>query len=121
MPKSIFSKLLLLSIALLFSVKPIVGFHLYAKAQPLSSNELITIIKSFSKRKQEYLDDMLCENDIATQSGQTSLLPLLLGYILQYVKRYKDQLAAWSVRLRQCSIYRFWPTKQYLIFEQLAL
>lgn len=64
---------------------------------------------------------MLCENDIATQSGQTNLLPLRLSYILQYINRYKDQLTNWLVQLRQCSIYRFWPTKQYLIFEQLAL
>ncbi|MGJ1483236.1 MULTISPECIES: hypothetical protein [Sphingobacterium] len=51
----IFQFLLLIS-AMLLIVKPLIGFSLYHQAKTQSENEFITVIKAFSKRKQEYLD-----------------------------------------------------------------
>ena len=51
----IFQFLLLIS-AMLLIVKPLIGFSLYHQAKNQSENEFITVIKAFSKRKQEYLD-----------------------------------------------------------------
>ncbi len=41
---------------MLLIVKPLIGFSLYHQAKAQSENEFITVIKAFSKRKQEYLD-----------------------------------------------------------------
>ncbi len=41
---------------MLLIVKPLIGFSLYHQAKNQSENEFITVIKAFSKRKQEYLD-----------------------------------------------------------------
>lgn len=51
----IFQFLLLVS-AMLLVVKPLIGFSLYHQAKAQGENEFITVIKAFSKRKQEYLD-----------------------------------------------------------------
>src|SRR5690606_18475328 len=51
----IFQFLLLIS-AMLLIVKPLIGFSLYHQAKTQGENEFITVIKAFSKRKQEYLD-----------------------------------------------------------------
>ncbi|WP_336835870.1 hypothetical protein [Sphingobacterium siyangense] len=51
----IFQFLLLVS-AMLLIVKPLIGFSLYHQAKTQGENEFITVIKAFSKRKQEYLD-----------------------------------------------------------------
>ncbi len=41
---------------MLLIVKPLIGFSLYHQAKTQGENEFITVIKAFSKRKQEYLD-----------------------------------------------------------------
>lgn len=51
----VFQFLLIVS-ALLLVVKPLIGFTLYHQAKTQGENEFITVIKAFSKRKQEYLD-----------------------------------------------------------------
>ncbi|GAA4178664.1 hypothetical protein GCM10022218_29860 [Sphingobacterium ginsenosidimutans] len=50
---------------MLLIVKPLIGFSLYHQAKTQGENEFITVIKAFSKRKQEYLDwvdvkDVVC-------------------------------------------------------------
>jgi hypothetical protein len=54
--KQITFRVLLLISALLLIVKPLIGFTLYHQAKAQGENEFITVIKAFSKRKQEYLD-----------------------------------------------------------------
>ncbi|WP_313264238.1 hypothetical protein [Sphingobacterium sp.] len=54
--KQITFRVLLLISALLLVVKPLIGFTLYHQAKAQGENEFITVIKAFSKRKQEYLD-----------------------------------------------------------------
>lgn len=56
MLRRVIVQFLLLVSAMMLVVKPLIGFSLYHQAKTQGENEFITVIKAFSKRKQEYLD-----------------------------------------------------------------
>jgi len=76
----IFQFLLLIS-AMLLIVKPLIGFSLYHQAKTQGESEFITVIKAFSKRKQEYLDWV----DV---KDSACLTPTLLRHFIVQIKEF---------------------------------
>lgn len=78
MLKRLVFNLLLVVTAIILVVKPLIGFNLYHRAKLLAADEFITVIKAFSKRKQDYVGDLETECNFAYQRGnQNSIQPAL--------------------------------------------
>lgn len=113
--------LLLVVTALLLIIKPLVGFNLYHRAKLLAVDEFITVIKAFSKRKQDYVYEMDKEGDfICQQSGQNSLHPILVSFSIIYT--YCANICTSSKVLLRRLIHKSGPPiKLYLLYGRLAL
>ncbi|SEO16711.1 hypothetical protein SAMN05216436_1412 [bacterium A37T11] len=76
--------------AVLLLAKPLVGFRLYQQSLNLDQDEYITIIKAFSKRKQEYSCDSSGEEcTILMQQIKRRILSSIFNIIILSVFSFK--------------------------------
>jgi|GEM_PF-6286124 len=75
-------KFLLLLASFLLVLKPIFGFSLYEQGKNRSQYELITIIKAFSKRKQEYNYDANMQSEYVPLDSMRKAVYIALSFLL---------------------------------------
>ncbi|GAA4808040.1 hypothetical protein GCM10023231_41640 [Olivibacter ginsenosidimutans] len=121
MLKKLVFNLLLVVTATILLVKPLIGFNLYHRAKQLAVDEFITVIKAFSKRKQDYIYGMDADcHFISPQNNPTVLQPIC--YLASFLYEGYAVMCTFSAVLLRKILHKssLYP-RLYLLHGRLSL
>ena len=121
MRRRLIFNILLLVTALLLLIKPLVGFNLYHRAKLLAADEYITIIKAFSKRKQDYIYEIDQEINFQGRQSIRNVLPAFLAAFRVAYAAYSSVCTFSKVWSRMLLHKAALPAKLYLLHGRLSL